>query len=123
MPFEDEECRQKYEELRASFIMQYAPEFLGKYQEPPKLQSYSEVDVKTFIAAIEELNAVAQAVSKELFDSEYRCYRKQIDDMQYEISVEKHFGYIGGGCICGGANRESKKLAKQYSDEFKKVYQ
>lgn len=123
VPFEDEECRQKYEEMRASFIMQYIPELLGKYQEPPKLQSHSEEDVKKFIAAVEERNAVAQAVSKDVFDIEYHCFRKQIDDTQYEISIEKHFGYIGGGCICGGANRESKKLAKQYSDEFKKVYQ
>lgn len=117
------EYQQRYEELRAAFIMQYASELLGTYQEPPKLQSHSEEDVKKFIAAVEERNAVAQAVSKDVFDIEYHCFRKQIDDTQYEISIEKHFGYIGGGCICGGADRERKKLAKQYSDEFKKVYQ
>ncbi len=121
--FDDEEYRQKYKEIRASFIMQYASELLGEYQEPPKLQSHSEEDVKRFIAAVEERNAIAQAVSKDLFDVDYHCYRKRIGDAKCEICVEKRFGYIGGGYVGDGANRKSKKLAKQFGDEFKKVYQ
>lgn len=112
--FDDEEYRQKYKEIRASFIMQYASELLGEYQEPPKLQSHSEEDVKQFIAAVEERNAIAQAVSKDLFDVDYHCYRKRIGDVKCEICVEKRFGYIGGGYVGNGA---------KFGDEFKKVYQ
>ncbi|MBE5876205.1 MAG: sodium ion-translocating decarboxylase subunit beta [Lachnospiraceae bacterium] len=121
--FDDEEYQRMYKEMRSSFIMQFAPELLGEYQDAPRLKSHSEEDVKHFMEELDVRQRVAQEVPKDIFDIEYHCFRKQIDATKYEICIEKRFGYIGGGYIGGGANRKSKKLAKQFGDEFKKVYQ
>ena len=42
---EGEEVRTEYEEMRASFIMQYASELLGEYATMPQLKSESKEDI------------------------------------------------------------------------------
>ena len=41
----NDEVRQEYEEMRASFILQYAPELLGEYATMPQLKSESKEDI------------------------------------------------------------------------------
>lgn len=45
----NDEVRQEYEEMRASFILQYAPELLGEYATMPRLKSESKEDIQAHI--------------------------------------------------------------------------
>ena len=47
---EGEGVRQEYEEMRASSILQYAPELLGEYATMPQLKGESEEDIREYIS-------------------------------------------------------------------------
>ena len=46
---EGDQVHQEYNELRASFIMQYASELLGEYAAMPQLKSESKEDIQAHI--------------------------------------------------------------------------
>lgn len=46
---EGTENTEEYREMRASFIIQYAPELLGEYAVIPELKSKSHEDIQAYI--------------------------------------------------------------------------
>lgn len=51
---DNDEITQEYRELRASFIMQYAPELLGEYAAMPQLKSESKEDILEHIKQFQD---------------------------------------------------------------------
>ncbi len=49
----------EYKELRAGFLMQYAPELLGEHRERPQLKGQSEEEIREFMDAVEAQKQVA----------------------------------------------------------------
>ena len=49
-----DEAAEEYNQMRASFIIQYAPELLGEYALPPQLKSESPKDVEVYFKQSEE---------------------------------------------------------------------
>lgn len=108
---DSDEVREEYRQMRASFILQYAPELLGEYATIPSLKSTSQEDVKAQIALIEERMKKASEIPVSMFDIDMYKFVKQYDDIneRVHIIIEKKYGYIGGGA-CGRKN------------EFRKIY-
>ena len=104
--------RHEYKELRAGFLMQYAPHLLGEHKERPQLAGESEEEIREFMDAVEAQKQVALQVPKEDFDIEFRMFKKKLGDGEQHILIEKRYAYIGGGAS------GNTKTVKQ----FKKVY-
>lgn len=108
--------QQEYLKMRAGFLVQYAPELLGELKERPQLAGESEEEIREFMEAVETRKQMALQVPKEEFDIDFRMFKKQIDDCEYHVLVEKKYEYIGGGA--GG----SKKAVNDFNKVFKKIY-
>ena len=106
----------EYREMRAGFLMQHAPEFLGELKERPKLKGQSEEEIKEFMEAVERQKQAAFRVPREDFDIELRMFKKQIGDTEYHVQVEKRYGHIGGGAS------GSTKAVKGFNKVFKEIY-
>ncbi|MBP3579562.1 MAG: hypothetical protein J6K15_15775 [Lachnospiraceae bacterium] len=106
----------EYKELRAGFLMQYAPELLGEHWKRPQLAGESEEEIREFMDAVETQKQVAFQVPKEDFDIEFRMFKKKLGDGEQHILIEKRYGYIGGGAS-GKA-----KTVKQFKKVFRAVH-
>ena len=115
---DSKEVRREYEETRAFFILQYAPELLGGYATIPELKSESEEDVKARLAFVEERMRKASEIPTSIFDIDFHKFEKRFDDINdnIHIMIEKKYGYIGGGA-CG-----SKKVIKESNRIYKAIY-
>lgn len=114
----NDEVHQEYEELRASFIMQYASELLGEYATMPQLKSESQEDIQAHIKQFQERQQRAKEIPIEKFDIDFHKFRisfGDINDNMY-ITVEKRFAYIGGGAS------GNKKIMKRFQRIYKDVY-
>lgn len=111
---DSDEVREEYRQMRASFILQYAPELLGEYATIPSLKSTSQEDVKEQIALIEGRMKKASEIPVSMFDIDLYKFEKQYDDIneRVHIIIEKKYGYIGGDS-CG---------SKKVTNEFRKIY-
>ena len=105
----------EYEEMRASFMMTYAPELLGEYAKHPQLKGHSEKEIREFMAQIEARKEVAKNVPKEIFDIDFHKYQKKSGDTEQHIIIEKKYEYIGGGA-------SGKKAIKEFNRIYKDVY-
>jgi Ribonuclease G/E len=74
----------EYSEMRASFLLQYAPGLLG------------------------ELDS---------FDINLHIFEKNDADTQMQFSIERNYGYIGGGA--SGSKKNMKKYEKLYRDIYR----
>ena len=113
----DEVCFER-EELRASFIMQYAPELLGEYATMPRLKSESREDIEEHIKQFQVRQQRAMEVPISEFDIDFHKFQisfEDINDNMY-IIVEKRFAYIGGG-VSG-----DKKVMRKFHRIFKDVH-
>lgn len=110
------EYQEEYVEMRASYLIQYAPELLGDYANKPELKGKSQEEIRTFMAEMDARQEAAKNISKEEFDIDLYEYSKNIDGSKMQIVVEKRFGYIGGGA--SGSN----KVIKQFNKIFRDVY-
>ena len=113
-----EEVFQEYSEMRAAFIMQYAPELLGEYAEMPRLKSESQKDIQEHIRQFQLRQQKAQEIPVAEFDIDFHRFRicgDDINDNMY-ITVEKRFSYIGGG-VSG-----NKKMMRKFRRIYKDVY-
>ena len=109
----------EYNEMRASFIMQYAPELLGEYATMPKLKSESQEDIQEHIKLFQERQQRAMAVPVAEFDIDFHRFQKSfgdINDNMY-ITIEKRFHYIGGGV--SGNKKEMKRFQHIYKDVYR----
>ena len=109
----------EYNEMRASFIMQYAPELLGEYATMPKLKSESQEDIQEHIKFFQKIQQRAMAVPVAEFDIDFHRFQKNIGDINDNmyITIEKRFHYIGGGV--SGNKKEMKKFQRIYKDVYR----
>lgn len=114
----DDEVNLEYSEMRASFIMQYAPELLGEYAIMPKLKSESQEDIQAHIMEFRERQQRAIEIPISEFDIDFHKFQLPFDDINenMNITVEKRFAYIGGGAS------GNKKIVKRFNRIFKDVY-
>ena len=114
----NEEVKLEYNEMRASFIMQYAPELLGEYATMPKLKSELQEDIHAHINQFRERQQMAMDIPVSEFDIDFHRFELSFDDINdnMNITVEKRFAYIGGG-VSG-----NKRIVKKFNRIFKDVY-
>ena len=115
---DNDEVRFERDEMRASFIMQYAPELLGEYATMPRLKSESKEDIQAHIREYQERQQRAMEIPIEKFDIDFHKFQisfADYNDNMY-IIVEKRFAYIGGG-VSG-----DKKLMRRFHRIFKDVH-
>ena len=113
----DEVCFER-EELRTSFIMQYAPELLGEYATMPRLKSESREDIEAHMKQFQARQQRAEEVSVSEFDIDFHKFQISFDDINDNmyIIIEKRFAYIGGG-VSG-----DKKQMRRFHRIFKDVH-
>ena len=113
----DEVCFER-EELRTSFIMQYAPELLGEYATMPRLKSESREDIEAHIKQFQARQQRAEEVPVLEFDIDFHKFQISFDDINDNmyIIIEKRFAYIGGG-VSG-----DKKQMRRFHRIFKDVH-
>ena len=113
---EGDQVRQEYNEMRASFIMQYEPELLGEYATMPQLKSESKEDIMAHIGEIQKRQQRAMEIPTEKFDIDFHRFQISFDDINdtMHIIVEKRFAYIGGGA--SGNKKEMKRFHKIFKD-------
>ena len=94
--------REEYQQLRASFMLQYKPELLGEYAKLPPLESEESEAVMEHMEKCKEQFQHAMAVPKEQFDIDMHKYVKEYSDINenLDVVIETKYGYIGGGA-CG----------------------
>ena len=112
----NDEVRQEYEEMRASFILQYAPELLGEYATMPRLKSESKEDIQAHIKQFQIRQQKAMEIPVAEFDIDFHKFQisfGDINDNMY-ITIEKRFAYIGGGA--SGNKKEMRKFQRIYRD-------
>ena len=115
---DNDEVRFERDEMRASFIMQYAPELLGEYATMPRLKSESKEDIEEHIKQFQVRQQRAMEVPISEFDIDFHKFQishEDINDNMY-INIEKRFGYIGGG-VSG-----DKKVMRRFHRIFKDVH-
>ena len=115
---DNDEVRFERDEMRASFIMQYAPELLGEYATMPRLKSESKEDIQAHIREFQERQQRAMEIPIEKFDIDVHKFQisfEDINDNMY-IIVEKRFACIGGG-VSG-----DKKVMRRFHRIFKDVH-
>lgn len=132
------EAAEEYRDMRASFIIQYAPELLssaGSGDCVPQLKSTSQEDILEYIRLNKERMVRAASVPLEKFDIDYHKYvyndmyktdktdanncslgrnKRSLGSM--DIIIEKKYGYIGGGAS------GSKKFIKKYNRILRDIH-
>lgn len=115
---DSEEAVEEYQQMRASFIIQYAPELLGESIAYPQLKSKSPEDVEVYIRQSEERMQRALEIPSTEFDIDFHKFKKSFDDINdnMDIVIEKKYAYIGGGAV------GNKKVVKSFQRIYKDVY-
>lgn len=115
---DSDKVKEEYNQMRASFIMQYAPELLGEYAEMPKLEDESREAVQAHLEQIQERMKKAQEIPVTEFDIDFYMFEKKFDDKNSNIHIilEKRFSYIGGGAV------GNKKVMKTFHRMYKDIY-
>lgn len=109
------EYQSEYRGMRASFIMQYAPELLGEYAEHPQLTGRDEESVREFQRQIELRQQRAMEVSENEFTIDLHVLHKKEKKSEMHLSLESRFGYIGGG-FSGQGKHGQRRFRKIYRD-------
>ncbi len=117
MSKETQEYQSEYAQLRASFIMQYAPELLGELAERPNLEEHTEEALRVFVQQMEERQKAAEAVPVESFDIDFCILVKENSCSQLKVLTESRFGYIGGSA--SGDKRQMKEFHEVYRDIYR----
>lgn len=112
LPKDSKKYRRQYEELRASFIMQYQPELLDEYVNQPELISKDESGVQEFLKQMELRQQKAKEVPEEVFSLEYYYFEKEDDESSMHIQLEAKYSYVGGGA----SGKNISKYHKIYKD-------
>ncbi|MBR6536458.1 MAG: hypothetical protein IKT67_04595 [Lachnospiraceae bacterium] len=113
-----EEIKEEYEEMRASFLIQHAPELLGEYAKLPKLKSESREDLLAYVRQAQERTEKAKEIPATEFDIDFHRFQISFDDSNDNIHflIEKRFGYIGGGAS------GNKKILKSFHKLDKDIH-
>ena len=111
-----DEIKEEYNQMRASFIMQYASELLGEYTDTPQLKSESQEDVRAHLEQIQKRMEKALAIPTTKFDIDYHNFKCGDVNDNMHIIIEKRFAYIGGDAS------GSKKVMKKFRHIYKDIY-
>lgn len=113
-----DEIKEEYNEMRASFLIQHAPELLGEYAKLPELKSESQEDLWAYVKMAEERTEKAKEIPATEFDIDFHKFRISFEDINdnIHILIEKRFGYIGGGAS------GNKKILKRFHRIYKDIY-
>lgn len=108
------EVREEYEQLRASFILQYKPELLEEQAKLPSLESEEPEAVIEHLEKCKKQFQHAMAVPKELFDIDMHKYIKKYSDRNesLDVVIETKYGYIGGGASGDKAVKDLNEMMK-----------
>ena len=103
------EIKEEYNQMRASFIVQYVPELLGEYADIPQLKSETQEDVGAHLE---------QIIPTTEIDIDYHIFMKKCGDINdnMHIIIEKRFAYISGGAS------GNKKVTKKFRHMYKDIY-
>lgn len=115
---DSDEVAEEYNQMRASFIMQYASELLEEYAVMPQLKSESQEDVQAHLEQIQKRMQKALEIPVTEFDIDFHKYKKSFDDINdnIHIVIEKKYAYIGGGAA------GNKKVIKRFQHVYKDIY-
>ncbi len=115
---DSDEIAEEYRQMRASFLIQYAPELLGEYAVLPSLKSESPEDIETYLKKCDEQMKRAMEIPQTVFDIDFHKFKRVFADVNAHMAIviEKKYAYIGGGAS------GSKKLIKQYNRIYKDLY-
>lgn len=113
-----EKIKEEYNEMRASFLIQRAPELLGEYATLPKLKSESREDLLEYMRQAQERTEKAKEIPATEFDIDFHKFQISFEDVNDNIHflIEKRFGYIGGGAS------GNKKIMKRFQRIYKDIY-
>ena len=106
----------EYREMRASFIIQYAPELLGEYAQHPQLESQDAEGIQKLQEAVERRMQAAEKVPKEMFDIDLHIWEKKETDSYIRWTLESRYSYIGMSAS------GSKKKMKQFKKQEKEIW-
>ena len=110
------EYKEEYNELRASYILQYKTELLGELASMPDLTEHTEEAITKYLEQIKMRQEVAKKNPSEIFDIDFHKFIKEDGDNEAHFIIEKTRDYIGGGA--SGNNNTVRK----HNRDFKQVY-
>lgn len=112
------EYLEEYQELRASFLVQYAPQLLGEYANIPKIRDTSKENIQQYIEQCENRLKRAKEIPQTEFDIDFHKFQRVFDNSndRMDIVVEKKYAYIGGGAT------GNKKMVREFHKIYKDVY-
>lgn len=111
-----QDYKEEYDDLRASYILQYKPELLGDLANIPDLTEDTEEAINEYLEMIENRQDAAKDISKEQFDIDFHKFIKEDGDNEAHFIIEKTRNYIGGGAS------GNTKMVRMHNREFKQVY-
>ncbi len=121
VPKESGEYQRQYEEMRASYITQWAPHLLGEYATPPELKSHDKDALEVFFSELELRRQKAKEIPVEEFDIDLHILRKIENKTTMHIDLESKFGRISGGF--SGPGKWGKRSGKlEFDRMYKKIY-
>ena len=110
------EYQEEYNDLRASYILQYRPELLGDLAYIPDLEDHTEETIKEYLDLLKSQQEAAKDVPTEIFDIDFHKFIKEDGDNESHFIIEKSRNYIGGGASGNTAT------IRKHNREFKQVY-
>lgn len=115
---ESAEATEEYRQMRASFILQYAPELLGEADALPELNGESEEAVRAYIRQCEERTQRAMEIPSAEFDIDFHKFEKTFADSNdhIDIVIEKKYAHIGGAAT---GNKAVKSFRRIYKDVYR----
>lgn len=113
------EYLEEYNELRASYILQYKPELLGDLAYIPDLTEHTDEAITEYLDKMKMRQEAAKGISAKIFDIDFHKFVKQNGDNEAHFIIEKSRNYIDGGAsgntkTVRGHNREYKQVYKYY---------
>lgn len=110
------EYKEEYDELRASYILQYKPELLGDLAYIPDLAEYTEAAITKYLDQIKMRQEAAKKIPAEVFDIDFYKFIRKDGDNESHFIIEKTHDYIGGGAS------GNTQTVRRHNREFKQVY-
>ena len=111
-----QDYKEEYDNLRASYILQYKPELLGDLANIPDLAEDTEEAINEYLEMIKNRQDATKDISKELFDIDFHKFIREEGDNESHFVIEKTHDYIGGGAS------GNTKTVRRHNREFKQVY-
>lgn len=110
------EYQDEYNELRASYILQYRPELLGDWVNILDLTEHTEEVITEHLEHMKLCQEAAKDIPVEVFDIDFHKFIREDGDNESHFIIEKTKNYIGGG-----ASGDTQTV-RRHNREFKQVY-